>query len=113
MLAQCESHIETLMERMKENLETPAFDPIKKKFDPRIAEFQLKALMYFDQRKNGAIVQRVENRSMTVHANVNVPSNSDKIAKMVSELSEDELARKLEELKAKNAAPKIVEVKAE
>ena len=113
MMAQCDERIEMLMERIRENIEFPAFDPVKKKFDPRIAEYQLRALMYFDQRKHGAIVQRVENKTMSVHANVTVPTNSEKITKMVEEFSEEELRRKLEEAKAKNQAPKVTEVKAE
>lgn len=111
MIAQCDERIDTLMSNMRD---VSSVSPVRNgEVDRHLAKLQFEMLMYFDQRKNGAIVQKIEQttKSTNVTANIhqNLPSDSEKIMKMVENMSEDELQKKLNQLQQSVA----IEVKAE
>lgn len=112
---QTDERIDSLMRTLRP---VTAVSPVDRngKIDKALARLQFEMLMYFDQKRNGAIVQRIEQKNTSKSMNINVsqklPSDSDKIAKMVENMSEQELTDKLMELR-KNNDPPVVEVEAE
>ena len=109
MLGRCGEQLDLLMERLSEVAEKR---PVKAngEVDIKLAKLQFEMMMYFDQRKNGAIVQRVENRTMSVTANVQAGSEAER--KLVESFSDEELLKRLEDAKRRLPKPPI-EVKAE
>lgn len=114
MVAQCDERIDTLMSNMRDVIH---ISPVKGDFvDLKLAKLQFEMLMYFDQRKHGAIVQKVESRTLSLNANVSATASSldsEKIAKMMQDMSHEEIKEKLEAAKRANAEANYIEVKAE
>ena len=86
MIAQCDERIDTLMSNMRDVV---AISPVDRSgnVDRHLAKLQFEMLMYFDQRKHGAIVQRVEQKTTSTSVNAtitqNIPADSKKIADMM------------------------------
>ena len=95
---------EGLIEGMNRARQVLDEDPytVKGEFNVKLAELQFRMLQYFDQRRHGAIVQKIENtnKSMSVSATVNVPSDSKELAQMIASMSEAEMEKKLADMKS-------------
>jgi hypothetical protein len=107
-LTHCDTMIVALMKSLQDVAYASALDPRTKKIDLKTAKLQYEMLQYFDQRKNGAIVQKVEqtNRSMSINIDGKLPeANREEIAQMVASMDVKELEAKLLEMKTPKLPP--------
>ena len=71
--------------------------------DSKMAEVAMKIFNAIDARKNGAVVQRVEQKNLNVNVDAATPES----------LSLEDVKKRLMELEQKSPEPKVIEVKAE
>lgn len=116
MIAQCDERIDTLMSNLRDVAQISPVDR-NGEVDRHLAKLQFEMLMYFDQRKHGAIVQKIEQKTTSTSVNAtitqNLPTDSTKIADMMEKMSLDEINKKLDEARGRNAQLPVIEVKAE
>lgn len=111
-ITKCDERINTLMGNLSD---VSHINPVDEtgRINLPLAKLQFQMLMYFDQRKNGAIVQRTETKNLNVSANLSSPASEkpvidvERVTKLMEEMSHEEIQAKLREARARNALPDL------